>query len=50
MDPVCLLIEAAAVEICSLYIVHKWIQLTGAFRAKLQAAPRSAKRPRRSGR
>ena len=43
MDPVCLLIEAVAVEIGSFYIVHKWIQLAGGFRAK-PAVPRGVER------
>ena len=34
MDQICLLIEAAAVEICTLYIVRNWIQLTGCGRPK----------------
>ena len=44
MDPVCLLIEAVAVEIGSFYIVHKWIQLTGGFGAKPKAVPRGVGR------
>jgi hypothetical protein len=45
MDPACLLIEAIVVEICSLNILNKWIQLTGDGRAKRQSVPRSVKRP-----
>jgi hypothetical protein len=41
-----LLIETVAVEICSLYIVNKWIQLTGGFEVKPQAALRNVKRRR----
>jgi hypothetical protein len=44
MDPVRLLIEAAAVEIGSFYIVHKWIQLTGGFGGKPKAVPRGVGR------
>jgi hypothetical protein len=39
MDPVCMLIEAVAVELCCMYIVNKWMRLTGGFGAKA-ATPR----------
>ena len=39
MDPICLLIEAVAIEICCLYIVNKWMQLTGGLAAKYRTAP-----------
>jgi hypothetical protein len=45
MDPICLLIESVVIEICSLYIAHKWGVLTGGFRAKPQTAPKNLKRP-----
>jgi hypothetical protein len=43
MDPVCLLIEAVAVELCCLYIVNKWLQVTGGSRAKAEVSPKRAK-------
>jgi hypothetical protein len=43
MVPICLLIEAVAVEICSRYIVDKWIELTGPDSAKAQVASKSVK-------
>jgi hypothetical protein len=46
MVPICLLIEAVAVEICSRYIVDKWIELTGPDSAGTQVASKSAKRKR----
>jgi hypothetical protein len=44
MDPVCLLIEAVAVELCCLYIVSKWSQVTGGFATKAGASPKIIKR------
>jgi hypothetical protein len=44
MVQICLLIEAVAVEICSRYIVNKWIELAAADNAKPKATSRSAKR------
>jgi hypothetical protein len=44
MVPICLLIEAIAVEICSRYIVNKWVEFTAVDIAKPGMASRSAKR------
>ena len=44
MVPICLLIEAVAVEICSRYIVDKWIELTGPDNARPKVASQSARR------
>jgi hypothetical protein len=44
MVPICLLIEAVAVEICSRYIVDKWIELTGPDTARPAVASKSTER------
>jgi hypothetical protein len=44
MVPICLLIEAVAVEICSRYIVDKWIELAGPDSARAQVASKGVKR------
>jgi hypothetical protein len=44
MVPICLLVEAIAVEICSRYIVNKWMQLAHADSARPKVASRSVKR------
>ena len=38
LDPICLLIQVVAVEICTLYIVHRWMQFKACGRAKPEAA------------
>jgi len=43
MDPICLLIEAVVVEICSLYVVNKWREFAGNnHRAEPQRAARGS--------
>ena len=44
MVQICLLIEAVAVELCSRYIVNKWIELAAADSAKPAAASRSKRK------
>ena len=44
MVPICLLIEAIAVEICSRYIVDKWVELMAVDDVRPKAASGSAKR------
>jgi hypothetical protein len=45
MDPICMLIEAVAVELCCMFIVNKWIQLTGGFMNNSELTQRNVKRP-----